>query len=98
MPPKAETNVAKYLQQREIGGKKQLHADTHAMITIAEFQRQYEARRNAPGYVAPQPAPGFQVLGEMKKGGMINKTGVYKLHKGEMVVPASKVKKVMKKK
>jgi len=34
--------------------------------------------------------------GSMKKGGMINQTGLYKLHKGEMVVTKSRVKVVNK--
>jgi hypothetical protein len=41
-----------------------------------------------------QPAPPMRmqqprVMGSMKKGGKIKKTGVYKLHKGEKVVPVS---------
>ena len=31
------------------------------------------------------------VLGSMKKGGKVPKTGVYQLHKGEKVIPASMV-------
>jgi len=31
-----------------------------------------------------------------KKGGMVKKTGIAKIHKGEMVVPKKKVKKVKK--
>lgn len=34
-----------------------------------------------------------EVLGEYKKGGMVKKTGYYKLHKGEKVIPANEVKK-----
>jgi hypothetical protein len=30
----------------------------------------------------------IDVLGDMKKGGTVPKTGVYRLHKGERVVPA----------
>ena len=33
----------------------------------------------------------------MKKGGMVKKTGPVRLHKGEMVIPANVVKKLMKK-
>lgn len=33
------------------------------------------------------------LLGSFKKGGKVKKTGNYKLHKGEKVVPAKKVKK-----
>ena|ERR1051325_225553 len=33
-----------------------------------------------------------------KKGGKVNKTGIYKLHKGEVVIPRNKVTKSMKKK
>jgi len=60
------------------------------------FQAEYDARRRRPDYQEPQPEPGLRVLGEMKKGGMIKKTGVYKLHKGEMVVPVKNVEKVKK--
>ena len=37
---------------------------------------------------------GSMMKGEMMKGGMINQTGLYKLHKGEMVVTKSRVKSV----
>lgn len=33
----------------------------------------------------------------MKKGGMVKKTGPVRLHKGEVVIPAAVVKKLMKK-
>lgn len=33
-----------------------------------------------------------QVLRSFKKGGKVKKTGNYKLHKGEMVVPLSKLR------
>lgn len=36
------------------------------------------------------------VLGSYKKGGKVKKTGLYKLHKGEKVVSAKKVKKSKK--
>lgn len=34
-----------------------------------------------------------QIIGSFKKGGKVKKTGNYKLHKGEKVVPVKKVKK-----
>jgi hypothetical protein len=34
--------------------------------------------------------PGAAIAGSMKRGGKARKTGVYKLHKGEQVVPAHK--------
>ena len=37
---------------------------------------------------------GCEHKGSMMKGGMINQTGLYKLHKGEMVVTKSRVKSV----
>ena len=37
-----------------------------------------------------------KLLGSMKKGGMVKKTGAYMLHAGERVVPAKDVKKVEK--
>lgn len=45
--------------------------------------------------------PGRSSAPSMKTGGMVKKTGLHYLHKGEMVVPVkdvSKVKKVLKKK
>jgi len=56
-------------------------------------------RANAPvgaigGTNKEEYKPG--VLGSFKKGGKVKKTGKYKLHKGEMVVPAKKVKKMKK--
>ena len=35
----------------------------------------------------------MEIEGSMKKGGMVKKTGVYLLHKGEKVIPANQVKK-----
>ena len=40
--------------------------------------------------VSSKPPP------SMKKGGMVKKTGLYKLHKGELVVPTRNVTKVKK--
>ena len=37
------------------------------------------------------------VMGSMKKGGMVPKTGPYKLHKGEKVIPKDKVKEMANK-
>lgn len=34
-----------------------------------------------------------RVMGSFKKGGKVKKTGLYKLHKGEKVIPAKKKKK-----
>ena len=34
------------------------------------------------------------ILGSLKKGGRVRKTGLYKLHAGEQVVPATRVKAV----
>lgn len=44
-----------------------------------------EKRIDVSGMVKP--------LGSFKKGGKVKKTGAYKLHKGEVVVPAKTVKK-----
>ncbi len=49
-----------------------------------------------PGMADPRLAgpfagrPGMPLLGSMKKGGKVKKTGAYKLHKGEKVVPTGK--------
>lgn len=37
-----------------------------------------------------------KLMGSMKNGGMVKKTGAYLLHKGEKVVPVKDVKKVEK--
>jgi hypothetical protein len=47
---------------------------------------------NNAGYVYLTTPPG----GRLKKGGKIPKAGLYKLHKGEVVVPAHRVKTVDK--
>ncbi len=39
---------------------------------------------------------GIRVNGSFKKGGKVKSTGIYKLHKGEVVVPKKKVKKLAK--
>ena len=44
----------------------------------------------------PEPETGEQVLDSMEKGGMIHKTGLYRLHKGEMVIPKKDVKKYIR--
>jgi hypothetical protein len=47
--------------------------------------------------VRPEPVRPIgnpRVLGSFEKGGDVEKTGVYKLHKGEKVVPKSKVQTV----
>lgn len=42
----------------------------------------------------PKVRPKVTPTGGMKKGGKIPKAGLYKLHKGEVVVPAHRVKTV----
>jgi len=39
-----------------------------------------------------------QLLGSLKKGGIVKKTGPYKLHKGERVIPAKRAKAMEKSK
>ena len=41
-----------------------------------------------PGYIGKAAGQQKQIVGSMKKGGMVPKTGLYQLHEGEMVVPA----------
>ena len=53
------------------------------------------------GAVRESPSPSAstrqsRVEGEFKKGGMVRKTGLYKVHKGEVVVPASRAQTVRK--
>ena len=49
------------------------------------------------GYIGKASQQQQKVLGSMKKGGMIKKTGLYQLHAGEMVMPSGMVKKVAEK-
>jgi hypothetical protein len=42
--------------------------------------------------------PGMGSPTSLKRGGVVKKTGLIKMHKGEKVIPAKKVKKVVKKK
>lgn len=54
------------------------------------------------GGARPEPVRGFggvspvNAIPAFKKGGTVKKTGLAKVHKGEKVIPASKVKKVEK--
>lgn len=100
MPPKEvkeEHNVYKYLKQRETGGKHILSPDAQGQLMLEDLQRDLERRMARPTYRAPQPDPEYRVLGEFKKGGKVNKTGIYKLHKGEIVIPAKPKKNKSKK-
>lgn len=42
---------------------------------------------NRPGAIAARPGMPMPPYRSMKKGGKVKKTGIYKLHKGEEVVP-----------
>ena len=53
-----------------------------------------EATSRLQSYVAGQPHPKMRFPPPMKTGGLIKKTGVYTLHKGEVVVPKIRVKTV----
>ena len=50
----------------------------------------------------PGPAQGWggglpgRVMGSFKKGGKVKKTGVYKLHKGERVMPTTKLSALLR--
>lgn len=46
---------------------------------------------------AKEAAGGGSGAVSLKKGGRIPKTGIYRLHKGEEVIPADKVKRIEKK-
>lgn len=52
------------------------------------------SRREGSQASVNQPEP--KVEGSLKKGGVIHKTGLYRLHKGEIVVPKEKAKKARK--
>jgi len=45
------------------------------------------------GSIAKKLARATPVLGSLKKGGKIHKTGLYKLHKGELVLTAKQAKR-----
>lgn len=65
---------------------------TYMEDLIERSKQQYLRDRNR--YRSPEDQnSGGQALGSFKKGGKVPKTGLYKLHKGEKVVPAKKRKK-----
>jgi hypothetical protein len=55
-------------------------------------------RNRAPGLIrAPAalvPSDDEEEVPEMKRGGIVKKTGIVKLHKGELVVPAHRVQAI----
>lgn len=53
-----------------------------------------ESPIQAPGRMGMrQPMPRSPYYGMMKKGGKVKKTGLYKLHRGEHVIPLSSLVK-----
>ncbi|MFZ1973849.1 MAG: hypothetical protein WAU89_13445 [Candidatus Acidiferrales bacterium] len=60
-------------------GKPEIQQQSHPLPDVPD------AQAPAPVRVAAAPMKSF------KKGGMVHQTGVYKLHKGELVVPKHKV-------
>lgn len=85
MPPK---NIVSQLRERESKGRPNVMPIN--VKTPPSSPR--DVSRNPP----PAPRKRPRVLGEFKKGGEVMKTGVYKVHKGEVVVPASRAKTVSK--
>ncbi len=60
-------------------------------------KKQYDKAHPAPTPPSkPAPAPTSTKVPSYKKGGMVRKTGLARLHKGERVVPKAKVGKVNK--
>ena len=59
-------------------------------------EKDMQNRRTAPRGAYGALSDRERLLGSFKKGGKVKKTGKYKLHKGEVVVPAKKVKKMKK--
>jgi hypothetical protein len=75
--------------------------------SIYNYGNSYEQTPSKPGassflggverHAVTDAAKGVgKLLGSFKKGGRVKKTGKYKLHKGERVVPRSRVKDLAK--
>lgn len=81
MPP--AKNLTQMVKDRETSGKMyKVGAAAKAMSSDTERSR------------ADKEKLAQEVVGSMKDGGMVKKTGLYKLHKGEKVIPADKVKEM----
>jgi hypothetical protein len=100
-PNNKEKNTRKYQKagpalKQLLNLKNSLSNGTYYFNKIQYNQRQ--AKKEAETYaVGPKSWLGFEPpKGRYKKGGKIPKSGLYKLHKGEVVVPAHRVKTVDK--
>lgn len=87
MPPKSEVpkNIASALRLREETGR-----------SIKGYKTPPGSPRQNNTPPSPPPPPRKKRPLPMKKGGEVKKTGVYYVHKNEMVIPASRVKSVDK--
>lgn len=88
MPPK---NIVAQLREREGKGKTNIKS---SLITPPSSPRVVPS--TPPAAPRRPPAPPRRPMGEFKKGGVVKETGVYKVHKGEIVVPASRAKTITK--
>lgn len=84
------TPIIKQQLTRESAARAQEIARQMALLQRLEEQARQAGilERRFLGVPPPPPPPA------MKTGGLIKSTGVYTLHKGEVVVPASRVKSV----
>lgn len=57
----------------------------------------YTKTKELMNYDITKKSPTAKYIASLKKGGRIRKTGLYKLHKGELVVPKEKVHAYIKK-
>ena len=87
MPEGKKTkNLTKMIHERETGKKIDKQEASRASLTSKVEKNKEDIEK-----LAKQVA-GLQVDGDFKKGGKVKKDGVYRLHKGEEVVPVKKKK------
>lgn len=86
-PPIRQPNRVIRPSTHEQQGIANIQANVLAMRPLMELARIPRRQQSREGSNTP-PA--------MKKGGLIKNTGIYKLHKGEVVIPSNRVKSVEK--
>jgi len=75
-------------------------AAAHVVKTGEKIAREKKLRTQLTGGTQPPYVPNHLPLSKnkiksMKKGGKVHRTGIYKLHKGETVVPAKQSPKML---
>lgn len=80
--------------QNELWYEKRYHEPKRKKINKAIRLKKSTELTNVAFGKGPEKVPReiVNVIGSFKKGGKVKRTGNYKLHKGEVVVPASRVK------